>query len=504
VELPRVVHLFDPSTWASGRAGQVLSANGRSLALVLGTGSRPDGLPPLSRYLKLPMSSRVVTAGAVRTAGGRLVHAHDASQVGSARVLAAAARLPWAVTVTVMPAETSAPDLTGAAFVVVPDEGARAWVIECGVAPDRVVAHRLGDLPEPGALMAVLEAHWVSVLATGRPAELAAPTRDLPTVTVLLATYQRRELLRRCLEHLEEQTYPRHLVQVVVVDNGSTDGTADDLRVLEERGRLTVVTTGEALLVTEARNRALAAATGELVVFTDDDCRAVPAWLENLVSAWLVAGRGIVQGRTTGDPRQPREPSSRTQETPFGFGLFETCNIGYPRAALGLRPFDDGIPMRLREILGKKFPRDPTGEDTDLGWRLRERGLAFCFSSTALVHHEIFEPDPAYVLRRARMTAVFPVLVERHPQLRRSFLVGRVFLHKQRPAWWLAALAPAAAAAWGPPAALMAVPYGWALVQPHQPGVRSRVRALPVTLRVDALTSVALLRGTLRTGRLVL
>ncbi|MFN2539189.1 MAG: glycosyltransferase family 2 protein [Mycobacteriales bacterium] len=323
-------------------------------------------------------------------------------------------------------------------------------------------------------------------------------------MSIVLATYQRRELLRQCLDHLRAQTYPQDLVQIVVVDNGSTDGSAVDLEALVDAGTITLVSTGAPLLVTEARNRALREAAGELVVFTDDDCRAVPEWLSNLVAAWMVAGRGIAQGRTTGDPGQSRQVLSRTQETPFGFGLFETCNIAYPRSALGDRPFDDEVPERLREILGRKFPRDPTGEDTDLGWRLRESGLAFCFSATAVVHHEVFEPDVQYLLRRARMTAVFPLLVKRHRELRRAFLVGRVFLHRQRPYWWLAASTPVAVALWGPLGLLLAAPYAWAVVQPHEDGVRSRVRALPVTLRVDALTSWALLKGSLRTGSVVL
>jgi glycosyltransferase involved in cell wall biosynthesis len=499
VELPRVVHLLGAQDWASGRAGELLRANGRTLAVVLGAGPQPGDLPALSRHLPVRGRSAALAA---RLAGARLVHAHDDDLAATARGLATAAGLPWGVTSrrTTWTAAQAA-QVAGAAVVVVP-AGAREAAVAAGLRAEAVVEVGTAGA-EPGALMAVLEVHWLAVLHTGRPADLSEAT-ERPTVTVLLATYQRRALLAQCLQHLRAQTYPRELVQVVVVDNGSTDGTADDLRALEAAGGVTVVTTGEPLLVTEARNRALSAATGELVVFTDDDCRAVPEWLDNLVGAWLAAGRGIVQGRTTGDPRQPRGVSSRTQETPFGFGLFETCNIAYPREALGRQPFDDAIPERLRDILGRRFPRDPTGEDTDLGWRLRERGLPFCFSATALVHHEVFGPDPDYLLRRARMTAVFPVLVERHPGLRRSFLVGRVFLHRQRPHWWLAATTPAAVVAWGLPGLAVGLPYGWALLRPTRPGLRGRLRALPVTLRVDALTTASLVRGTLRTRTPVL
>ena len=495
MDLPRVLHVCEPEMWQSGRAAALLRANGRTLAAVIGAGPGKGELPALSRHVPLGAASLWLQAVVARAMGAKIVHAHSPSQVERAAGIARRAGLPWSVSA---PNAQAVPHRVQPSFVLVDEKepGSAAHV--------PVVCHGLGDSPEPGALMAVLESHWLSVLRTGQPAAIELPPRALPTVTVLLATYQRRALLRRCLDHLEAQTYPSELVQVIVVDNGSTDGTAEDLRSLDGNGRVTVVTTGEALLVTEARNRGLGVATGELVVFTDDDCRPVPTWLESLVGAWLVGGRGIAQGRTTGDPQQPRLPSSRTQETPFGYGLFETCNIAYPRTALGARPFDDAVPERLRDVLGRRFPADPTGEDTDLGWRLREQGLAFCFSGTALVHHEIFQPDPAYLLRRARMTAVFPILVQRHPELRRAFLVGRVFLHKQRPLWWLAVLAPVAALAIGPGGLAAAAPYLWDGLRPTRPGAKGRLRALPLAVRVEVLTTISLLRASARTRRLVL
>jgi glycosyltransferase involved in cell wall biosynthesis len=106
-------------------------------------------------------------------------------------------------------------------------------------------------------------------------------TGDLPTVTVVVPVHDGAELLRTCVRALLEQDYPAGLVDVLVVDNASTQDIAaalpDDPRV-----RLLHEPVPGSY---RARNAALPHVRGEVVAFTDADCRPHPDWLSRGVAA---------------------------------------------------------------------------------------------------------------------------------------------------------------------------------------------------------------------------
>jgi glycosyltransferase involved in cell wall biosynthesis len=92
-------------------------------------------------------------------------------------------------------------------------------------------------------------------------------------ISLVICTCNRCSALRACLERIERLESPSEW-KLVVVDNGSTDGTADLLRSFAERSALRVV-----LLVSEpkpgfgrARNASIVKATGQVIAFRDDDC----------------------------------------------------------------------------------------------------------------------------------------------------------------------------------------------------------------------------------------
>ncbi|MCW2616479.1 MAG: glycosyl transferase family 1, partial [Frankiales bacterium] len=278
---------------------------------------------------------------------------------------------------------------------------------------------------ELGARVADLEQQWAA-LAAGRPLPAVEAVRArTPSVSVVLVTAGRRELVGRALDALAAQTLP---AQVVVVDNASTDGTADALAARD----VTVLTEPVHAHVAAARNRAAAVATGELVAFTDDDCAPTPTWLEGLVASYR-EGVALVQGRTTADPHARLEPLSRTQWVPAEYGLYETSNVAYAaesfRAAGG---FDTGFAAEVARVLGPRFGRYPFGEDTELAWRVKRAGGRSRFAAGAVVEHHVFEPDRSYLLRRAVVGAGWPLLLRRVPELAPLVLEHGVLLGAQR------------------------------------------------------------------------
>src|SRR4051812_2639852 len=102
-----------------------------------------------------------------------------------------------------------------------------------------------------------------------------------PKVAVAIASRDRRELLAQLLASLRAQTLPSSEFEVIVVDDGSSDGTAELLEREREEGELdlTAIRHESSAGPAAARNAAWRAARAPLVAFTDDDCVATPAWL---------------------------------------------------------------------------------------------------------------------------------------------------------------------------------------------------------------------------------
>jgi glycosyltransferase involved in cell wall biosynthesis/GT2 family glycosyltransferase len=370
---------------------------------------------------------------------------------------------------------------------------------------------------ELGARAADHDLLWQAV-ASGRPAPQPASRPGEPdlSASVVLVTHNRRRTVAATLDALDRQTHPP--AEVVVVDNASDDGTADDLAARAAAAPapypLRVLTVPAPIPVAAARNRAVGMATGAVVAFTDDDCRPRSTWLEALVASFAPEV-DLVQGRTVADPAQPLRPLSRTQWTPAESGLYETANVAYRRATLldlgppPAGPFDLDLAAAMERVLPRRLAGHPFGEDTELGWRARRSGARSRFAVHAVVDHEVSPPSFRLLVRRSAAAAGFPLLVRRVPELAGAVLTGRVLLSRHRLRWWLAvgaAVGAGVGAQWWP--ALLALPYAADLLPPRsllrRGGRRARLAAVPVFVLRDMLETVALLRGSWLARRPVL
>ena len=120
---------------------------------------------------------------------------------------------------------------------------------------------------------------------------MSAPRPEPGTAEVVIPTWNRRESLRRTLESLRSQTAP---VAVTVVDNGSTDGTAEMLA--REFGEVRGVRLGSNLGFGAAVNRGVAAAESEWVVLLNNDTVAEPSFAAELIGAAEGAEANMVAG----------------------------------------------------------------------------------------------------------------------------------------------------------------------------------------------------------------
>lgn len=125
----------------------------------------------------------------------------------------------------------------------------------------------------------------------------------LPKVSVLIAARNEELRIRKCLECLAAQDYPRELTQILVVDDRSTDRTP---AILDEYAAripgfryLSLSETAAGFSPKKyALSQGLRIATGEIIITTDADCIMAPQWIRSLVSEFGPE-TGLVSGLTT-------------------------------------------------------------------------------------------------------------------------------------------------------------------------------------------------------------
>jgi glycosyltransferase involved in cell wall biosynthesis len=103
-------------------------------------------------------------------------------------------------------------------------------------------------------------------------------------VSVVLPTFNRAASLRSAVCALLRQTADADSYQVVVVNNNSTDGTADTLAAIDDPRVVVVHESRQGLSF--ARNAGIAAATGDVIAFTDDDVEVAPDWIDAIGRAF--------------------------------------------------------------------------------------------------------------------------------------------------------------------------------------------------------------------------
>jgi len=231
-------------------------------------------------------------------------------------------------------------------------------------------------------------------------------------VTVNIAVKDRRAMLAACLDGLAAQTFRDF--DVVVVDNGSRDGTPDEAR--KERGFAVQVLTDLGSLGA-VRNAGARASNGEVVAFVDSDCVPTADWLARGVAAFDDPSVNAVQGMTLPDPSAPRGRWDATQEITAFTGRYEACNLFYRRDAL-LRAggFDEAIGF--------------FGEDTMAGWAVRRLGGNEKFAADAVVHHAVTYRGLRWHRRRGLRYGNWNKLVRRYPEMR-ALLWHRYFLRRK-------------------------------------------------------------------------
>lgn len=235
-----------------------------------------------------------------------------------------------------------------------------------------------------------------------------------PKISVVVATRNRQYLLPRLADALRAQSDIDGDVEVIFVDDGSTDDTPQRLASLPSKPgvRMAHVRSDVQIGPAAARNLGWRLARAPYVAFTDDDCLPTRRWLAELLR--YAQPDRVVQGQTLPNPEEmgDRTAFSRTVHVPDMSGHFETCNVLYPRSALEeAGGFDEEYPLAY-------------GEDLDLGHRVVKQGLRPVFAPDALVYHKVWNWTFGQWLADAARHDGFALAVKKNPDLRARLHLG--------------------------------------------------------------------------------
>jgi len=219
---------------------------------------------------------------------------------------------------------------------------------------------------------------------------LTTPPDNL-RLSVIIPTYNRKDSLLRTLKALERQTFPMDAFEVLVISDGSTDGTAEMVNTLKMPYHLEFVEQKNAG-PSRARNNGSQRAHAPLLVFVDDDIEPVSCFLaehakvhENSPNLVLIAPQSGPFGEPMPAWIEWEHRMLQKQYANFTAGVWQigpnnlySGNFSVSRSA-------------LLEVGGfnENFTRQ---EDVELGFRLEKHGLRFQFSAEANGIHRSSRP----------------------------------------------------------------------------------------------------------------
>ncbi|MGB3851669.1 MAG: glycosyltransferase family A protein [Tunicatimonas sp.] len=230
--------------------------------------------------------------------------------------------------------------------------------------------------------------------------------------SVVIPTHNRKELLMRLYESLLLLDYNPASIEVVIIDDGSSDGTAELLESFKTDSKRKFslkyqvqINQGPA----KARNTGIALASHEWIMFTDDDCLVSQQW----ASAYAAEIRNHQKAELFHGPTLTKRADvtmlTHQIDNAKGSVNFPTCNVCYSK--------------KLLNRIGGFSPDFPYAhnEDAELAWRAISANAIPIFVPNAEVHHPSRKETLRKLWNRPKILTSEFILYQKHPERYKQF-----------------------------------------------------------------------------------
>jgi len=248
-------------------------------------------------------------------------------------------------------------------------------------------------------------------------------TQTYPSVSVIIPVKNRPQDIQECLTGLTFLDYPKDKVEIIVVNDGSSNSTRKVIQAFNIRG----IHLPQSIGASACRNLAAKEAKGDLLGFTDSDCVPHPQWLRELSPYFNEEKVGIVGGtvsnfynRSSLDRYEEVKSSLNMGPLPFRIEEGALSSAYVPSCNLLIRKrvfFDAG-----------GFQEDLTvGEDVDLCWRTRKLGYHLLYIPRGKIDHKHRNDLRHMLMRRYDYGTSEALLYGRHKDKRKMFYLQAAY-----------------------------------------------------------------------------
>ena len=234
---------------------------------------------------------------------------------------------------------------------------------------------------------------------------------EFPKVSIIIPVKNRPQEIAKCLESLLRLDYPSDKTEIIVVDDGSTDGTVETVK----RYPAHLISLKQNRKAPFCRNLAAMQASGEILAFIDSDCTADPAWLNELLPAFddpaIAAVGGFVDSTLNQKmlDRYERVKSSLNMGNRFVCSSKSNRSFYVPSCNLLVK-------RDVYRQLGGFKEHLFVGEDVDFCWRLQDADFKLAYYPLGKISHRHRSSVIPFCTRRYDYGTSEPILQKEHPE----------------------------------------------------------------------------------------
>ncbi len=240
---------------------------------------------------------------------------------------------------------------------------------------------------------------------------------EYPKVSVVIPVYNRPTEIKECLQSLLHLDYPVKQLEIVVVDDGSTDHTP----IVVSEFPVRLIRMEKNRQAPFCRNTGAEAAEGEILAFVDSDCLVDPQWLKELLPTFKDASIGAVGGRV--DAHYRRSGLDRYEAVNSSLIMGRRAMVSQRKENVFYVPSCNLlVQKKVFQHVGGFREELVVGEDVDLCWRIQDFGFRIAFQPVGSVLHKHRNRLIPFCKRRFEYGTSEPLLQKLHKKRRKKWI----------------------------------------------------------------------------------